>query len=440
MFSAGLERIGFAAQHIFDGSAQRVLAHATSGPALQQNLVAVLEGKELMAGQLAAVLGTGQTKYVAKRQDVSMNGLVREAIDRALADSGSTFDDIDAVVVGKAPDFFEGVMMPELFMADAVGATGKPLIRVHTAGSVGGSTAIVAASLVQSGKYRRVLTMAWEKQSESNAMWALSIPVPFTKPVGAGAGGYFAPARAVLHPALGRADAHRRDGRGQGPAQRREEPAGPPAPAGHHPGEGDGVPDALGSDPVRRDLPVLRRRLRAGDRQRGNRRCAGGRRQSVAWIHATAMRTEPLAYSGRDQVNPQAGRDAAAALWRDAGISTPIDEIDVAEIYVPFSWFEPMWLENLGFAPEGEGWKLTEAGETAIGGRIPFNPSGGVLSSNPIGASGMIRFAESAIQVMGKAGDHQVPDARKALGHAYGGGSQYYSMWVVSSDKPAVKP
>ena len=192
MFSAGLERIGFAAQHIFDGSAQRVLAHATSGPALQQNLVAVLEGR-LMAGQLAAVLGTGQTKYVAKRQDVSMNGLVREAIDKALADSGSTIDDIDAVVVGKAPDFFEGVMMPELFMADAVGATGKPLIRVHTAGSVGGSTGVVAASLVQSGKYRRVLAMAWEKQSESNAMWALSIPVPFTKPVGAGAGGYFAP-------------------------------------------------------------------------------------------------------------------------------------------------------------------------------------------------------------------------------------------------------
>ncbi|MCG5431362.1 thiolase domain-containing protein [Mycobacterium sp. MYCO198283] len=45
MFVAGLERIGFAARHIFDGSAQRVLAHATSGPALQQNLVAVLEGK-----------------------------------------------------------------------------------------------------------------------------------------------------------------------------------------------------------------------------------------------------------------------------------------------------------------------------------------------------------------------------------------------------------
>src|SRR6201987_1027653 len=142
---------------------------------------------------LAAVLGTGQTKYVAKRQDVSMNGLVREAIDRALADSGSTFDDIDAVVIGKAPDFFEGVMMPELSLADAIGAVGKPLLRVHNAGSVGGSTAIVAASLVQAGVHRRVLTVAWEKQSESNAMWALSIPIPFNMPVNAGAGGYFAP-------------------------------------------------------------------------------------------------------------------------------------------------------------------------------------------------------------------------------------------------------
>ena len=51
-----------------------------------------------------------------------------------------------------------------------------------------------------------------------------------------------------------------------------------------------------------------------------------------------------------------------------------IDEIDVAEIYVPFSWFEPMWLENLGFAGPGEGWRLTEAGETEIGGAAAGQP------------------------------------------------------------------
>ncbi|OQS19265.1 acetyl-CoA acetyltransferase, partial [Nocardia donostiensis] len=138
----------------------------------------------------AAVLGTGQTHHVAKRTDVSMAGMCREAIDRALADAELTMADIDAIVIGKAPDMFEGMMMPELYLADALGAPGKPLLRVHTAGSVGGSTACVATSMVQGGVHEKVLAIAWEKQSESNAMWALSIPVPFTMPVGAGAGGY----------------------------------------------------------------------------------------------------------------------------------------------------------------------------------------------------------------------------------------------------------
>ncbi|MGH3724572.1 MAG: thiolase domain-containing protein [Mycobacterium sp.] len=388
---------------------------------------------------LAAVIGTGQTKYVAKRQDVSMNGLVREAIDRAMADAGVGWDDIDAVVVGKAPDFFEGVMMPELFMADAIGATGKPMIRVHTAGSVGGSTGVVAASLVQSGKYRRVLALAWEKQSESNAMWALSIPVPFSVPVGAGAGGYFAPhVRAYIQ----RSKAPLDTGAIVAVKDRLNAVKNPLAHL-HQPDIT--VEKVMASpmlwDPIRFDETCPSSdgacAIVVADEATADALVAEG--NTVAWVHATALRTEPLDYTGRDRVNPQAGRDAAAALWRDAGITSPIDEIDAAEIYVPFSWFEPMWLENLGFAAEGEGWKLTQAGETAIGGKIPVNASGGVLSSNPIGASGLIRFAEAAIQVMGKGGDHQVPGAKKALGHAYGGGSQYYSMWVVGSDKPVGK-
>ena len=143
--------------------------------------------------QPAAVLGVGQTRHRSKRTDVSIAGLCREAVDRALQDAQLARADIDAVVVGKAPDLFEGVMMPELYLADALGAAGKPLLRVHTAGSVGGATGIVAASLVQAGLHRRVLAVAFEKQSESNAMWALSIAPPFSIPVVAGAGGYFAP-------------------------------------------------------------------------------------------------------------------------------------------------------------------------------------------------------------------------------------------------------
>jgi acetyl-CoA C-acetyltransferase len=140
-----------------------------------------------------AVIGVGQTVAKSKREDVSIAGLVREAALAALEDAGLTFADIDAVVVGKAPDMFEGVMMPELYLAPALGAVGKPMFRVHTAGSVGGSTSIVAAHLVASGVHERVLTVAFEKQSDSDAMWALSVPQPFSAPLLAGAGGYFAP-------------------------------------------------------------------------------------------------------------------------------------------------------------------------------------------------------------------------------------------------------
>ncbi|OLF06449.1 acetyl-CoA acetyltransferase [Actinophytocola xinjiangensis] len=384
-----------------------------------------------MTRHLAAVIGVGQTHHRARRTDVSMAGLCREAVDRALADADLTFDDIDAVVLGKAPDLFEGVMMPELMLADALGATGKPLLRVHTAGSVGGSTANVAASLVHAGEHRRVLAVAFEKQSESNAMWALSIAPPFSLPVGAGAGGYFAP---HVRSYLRRSGAPGHVGAVVAVKDRRNGALNPYA----HLRQADITLESVRAsrmlwDPIRYD-ETCPSSDGACAVVIGDEPAARGR--PAAWIHATVMRTEPTTFAGRDQVNPRAGRDAAAALWRAAGIADPLSEVDVAELYVPFSWFEPMWLENLGFAAEGAGWKLTEAGETALGGRLPVNPSGGVLSSNPIGASGMLRFAEAAMQVMGRAGDHQVDGARRALGHAYGGGSQYFSMWVVGAQRP----
>jgi acetyl-CoA C-acetyltransferase len=385
------------------------------------------------AKQMAAVLGVGQTRHRSRRTDVSIAGLCREAVDRALDDAGLRPPDVDAVVVGKAPDLFEGVMMPELYLADALGATGKPLLRVHTAGSVGGATGLVATSLVQAGLHRRVLAVAFEKQSESNAMWALSIMPPFSMPLLAGAGGYFAPhVRAYIR----RSGAPEHIGAMVAVKDRRNGSLNPYA----HLQQPDITLESVRSspmlwDPVRYDETCPSSdgacAVVIGDREAAQDTQASGR--PVAWIRATAMRTEPTMFSGKDHVNPRAGAEAAAALWRQAGITDPLEQIDVAEIYVPFSWFEPMWLENLGFAAEGQGWRLTEAGETEIGGRLPVNPSGGVLSSNPIGASGLLRFAEAALQVMGKAGAHQVPGARTALGHAYGGGSQYFSMWVVAA-------
>jgi acetyl-CoA C-acetyltransferase len=379
----------------------------------------------------AAVLGTGQTHHRTRRTDLSMAGLCREAIDRALADAATDWSQIDAVVLGKAPDLFEGVMMPELFLAQSLGAAGTPLLRVHTAGSVGGATAIVATSLVRAGVHKRVLAVAFEKQSESNAMWALSIQPPFTMPTGAGAGGYFAPhVRAYIR----RFEAPLHIGALVAVKDRRNGALNPYA----HLRQPDITLESVQAsamlwDPIRYD-ETCPSSDGACAVVIGDQKAAEASDRQVAWIRATAMRTEPTSFAGKDNVSPRAGAEAARALWHAAGIKEPIDEVDVAELYVPFSWFEPMWLENVGFAEPGHGWKLTEAGETAIGGRIPVNPSGGVLCSNPIGASGLLRFAEAAMQVMARAGDHQVPGARTALGHAYGGGSQFFSMWVVGTE------
>ncbi|MCB9376259.1 MAG: thiolase domain-containing protein [Microthrixaceae bacterium] len=390
-----------------------------------------------MGANRVAVIGVGQTKYASVRGDVSLPGLLREAAYRALADAHLTMDDIDAVVVGKAPDFFEGIMMPEPYLAEALGAVGKPLFRVHTAGSVGGSTAIVAASHVEAGVHERVLTIGWQQQSVSEAMWALSFPIPFQQQLVAGAGGYFAP---FIREYMRRSGAPDDIGILVALKDRLNALKNPYA----HLHEPDITYDSIKEsfmlwEPIRyaETCPSSDgafAMVLGGERAAEAAQAATG--VPPAWIHATAMRSEPSTASGRDQVRPQASLDCAADLYRQAGITDPRAQIDVAEIYVPFSWYEPMWMEGLLFAEEGDGWKMTESGATALTGDLPVNCSGGVLSTNPIGASGMIRFGEAAMQVRGQAGDHQVDGARVALGHAYGGAAQFYAMWIVSSDRP----
>ncbi|KUJ65507.1 acetyl-CoA acetyltransferase [Streptomyces albus subsp. albus] len=386
-----------------------------------------------MTREPVAVVGIGQTRHSAARRDVSLAGLVREAAQRALTDAGLGWADIEAVVIGKAPDFFEGVMTPELYLADALGAVGKPMLRVHTAGSVGGSTALAAAELVAARLHRTVLTVAFEKQSESNAMWGLSLPIPFQQPLLAGAGGFFAPhVRAYI----------RRSGAPDGIGalvaykDRRNALRNPYA----HLHEADLTLERVRSAPMLWDPIRYSETCPSSDGACAmvltDRAGAARAPAPPAWLHGGAMRSEPTLFAGKDFVSPRAGRDCAAEVYRQAGITDPRHQIDVAEIYVPFSWYEPMWLENLGFADPGEGWRLTECGATALDGDLPVNPSGGVLSSNPIGASGMLRFAEAALQVRGQAGDHQVDGARTALGHAYGGGAQFFAMWVVGAAPP----
>ena len=371
-----------------------------------------------------AVVGVGQTHHKTRRRDVSVGGMVREAVFRALEDAQMTMADLDAVVLGKAPDLFEGIMKPELYLSDALGAVGKPMFRVHTAGSVGGTTGIVAASHVQAGKHKRVLAVAFEKQSEGNAQFALGSG----KGASLGAGGAFAPfIRSYIH----RSRAPEHIGWKVAVKDRQNALKNPYA---HLKIEDISIEKV-------RNSPMMWEPIRFLEScPSSDGACAviitdkeGARGRNPAWILGTSSRSEPPSFPGRDPVRPEACMQCAKDVYAQAGITRPRQQLDMAELYVPFSWHEPIWLEGQLIAEEGEGWKMTDAGDTEITGSFPVNCSGGVLSSNPIGASGLLRFAEAANQVRGVAGEHQVDGAKTALAMAYGANSQYFSMWVVAN-------
>jgi len=330
-------------------------------------------------------------------------------------------------VIGKAPDALEGVMMPELSLCDALGAVGKPIHRVHTAGSVGASTAISAATLVESGRYRTVLTLGYEKQSEGNATWALGGGRSGSQ----GAGGSFAP---WIRNYIQRSGAPEHIGWKVAVKDRLNACRNPYAHL-HMP---DITIEKVKESPLLWDPLHFLESCPSSDGAAAMvlSDATGAKRapRPPAWVIAHAKRTEFSQFPGRDTVKPVAGVDCARALYQKAGIRDPRRQIDVAELYVPFSWYEPMWLEGHLICGEGQGWKMTDAGETEMTGAFPVNPSGGVLSSNPIGASGMIRCLEAASQVRGTAGEHQIDGAKVALGHAYGGAAQYFAMWIVASE------
>jgi benzoylsuccinyl-CoA thiolase BbsB subunit len=98
------------------------------------------------------------------------------------------------------------------------------------------------------------------------------------------------------------------------------------------------------------------------------------------------------------------------------------EDIDVAEVHDAFTIGEILAYENLGFCAPGEGGRLVDEGVTALGGRLPVNPSGGRLSlGHPLGATGVVQAVELTRQLQGRAGARQTPNAKAALAHVQGG-------------------
>ncbi len=139
-------------------------------------------------------------------------------------------------------------------------------------------------------------------------------------------------------------------------------------------------------------------------------------------VRASEMSSNPFAE--RQLAMPDfsaATRLAAKSAYESAGVGP--DDIDLVELHDCFATAEIVHYENLGLCADGEAGSFIDAGETALGGKVPVNVSGGLLSKgHPLGATGIANIYEVSTHLRGEAGERQVKGARMGLTHVVGGG------------------
>ena len=407
-----------------------------------------------------AIIGCGQTKHASRRRDVNVAEMVADAAWNAMEDAQVTPDEIDSIVDGNMQGF-GGIAQAEQWMGEWIGAPGKPVLRIATGGTTGGSVAQAAYYQVASGLSDIALAVAWEKHSDSKEAGATTglLHVALgnffhmfnygmdlknlvaTAAVGAAAGVAVYQARHYMHRSgcriehLDMVAAKDRSNAAKNKYAHLQWP--------------NCTPDDIAKTKMIVEPFRYGHICPASDGASAvvfaSEDIAKKKTDRPAWIKGLAsysdeenqMMSENSGGTGIIDASEQmACRLSAMKAYEMAGIKDPQKEIDVAEIYQPFPSQELIFAERLGLFDETTAWKATEEGETEIDGRMPLDPSGGTNATNAIGSSAMQRVLEAALQVMGKAEEHQVPkDVHNAVAHGWGGVTNYIVVTVLG-DSP----
>ncbi|MHA1823231.1 MAG: thiolase C-terminal domain-containing protein [Promethearchaeota archaeon] len=412
-------------------------------------------------GRQVAIASAGFSEHASKRSDVSMPELVSEAIEDCLKNAPNVeLGDIDAFVNGNMPAF-EGANIPELWMTDWMGARNKPLLRVTTGGTTGGSVAIAGYYNVAAGLpgVDTVLAVAFEHQSQGDTSVGLAsvaygeisilntLGVSYeqlSRLLSAGAAIGVAAYQATTY--MNKTKIHEED-LARVVVQNRRNAA--KTWWAHLKMPNLTIEDVL-------DTPYVQYPLRYGmvcpasdgacamlftTEEKAKDMCDIP--VYVNGVASVANESAVLGYdgSGSAQVDPsmQLGAIRSAELaYSQAGISFPRKEIDYAEVYSPFPNQELMWVEKLGLFEEATAPEMYESGVTAVSGELPVNCSGGVNSTNAIGASAMERPAEAALQIMGKASNQVPKTVHTSIGSGWGGSLNLITLMAMS-DQPQRK-
>lgn len=390
--------------------------------------------------QKVAVIGVGETPFRSHNPDKTYVELAQDAALAALDDAGMTPDEIDCVVYSMAPTEFMGVNDAEKWAVDSIWAAGKPFMRIHTGGATGGSAFHGGYVSVASGRFRTCLVVGADRIAETpdaqhvlNLIWDRFYEHDFAL-------------NTVTMSAMMAQRYQQRHGMTEEQAAlnvvraRRNAMSNPNA---HLKGEIT-VEDVMASRMVSTPFKLFDICPRSAGaaavvlacEEEATSRCnQPAFIQGIGGIANTVFMGDRMVPTADCEVGEFgeltiAGRHA----FEQAGITDPRREIQVAELYDPFSFMQFPKLEALGFCKPGEAMRLCEEGVFDLDGEVAVNPSGGTLCTNPIGVTGLVRVADAALQIMGKAGAMQVPNVRRALATAVGGSAQFYAVSVLGQE------
>jgi acetyl-CoA C-acetyltransferase len=392
-----------------------------------------------MSATRVGIIGIGQSEFKARRDDANYPELVREGVTLALRDAQCELSDMQAVVYSLAPDALLGIGNAERLGVDAVGARNKPFMRINTGGATGLSSVAVGHAHVASGAWDLVLVAGGDKVGESgdsqtilNKIWD---PIYERQlPLGTITMLAMSAVRAMekygmTEEDMARVTVKNRSHAARNPnAQLRKIVT---------------VEDVLASRYIAWPIKLLD----ACPQSSGgcalvlaSERYVRENHLDAVWITGVGHCSESYYIGDRmgnnfaaDHADAHALRLAFERSYRMAGIDDPVGAVDVAELYAPFSNTEFHSIEAAGLAPLGQSMAMLREGDFHIGARTAVNPSGGTLCTNAIAVSAMVRVAEAALQVWGRAGDHQQPNAKIAIASGNGGDHQFFGTMVIEA-------
>ncbi len=366
------------------------------------------------------IVGAGLTVF-ARRHLETPRELAWEAASTALEEAGLEFRDIDCVVIGTAPDAFDGVHFNGEYLADSAGSF-KPTVRVYVGGGTGVFVPIAAWWHVASGLCKRVLAIAEEKMSPAHphpqGVFAYIWDPILERPLGPNLIWIFAmEMRRYMH----KCGAKKETIALVSVKNKRNALDHPSAQAAGN----ITVDDVLNSEllvwPVNRlDISPVSDGAAALviTSENESRRLT----DTPVWIEGVGWTLDNTHWYNRELGYPRYVQYAARMAYKMAGIERPWKEIDVAEPYDPFDYKELHHIEGLMLSKPCEAPKLLEEGVFDRDGDLPTSPSGGLLGvGNPIAAAGLMKAAEIYWQLKGTAGKRQVKkNVYKGVAQAWG--------------------